>query len=171
MASVNKWELLLAAYAGGASLTEVARDYGVSVSTARHHVLKAGLLRSRTDGVRIAAANGKIGFGLRGRSRVFSPTHCENIRAARLSWGENNAAGVSVKPSGYAEYTRGPHKGRSVHVVKMEDRLGRRLLDDEHVHHIDGDKLNNDENNLALITRSGHLRLHRREQRLKAKGQ
>ena len=29
-----------------------------------------------------------------------------------------------------------------------------------HVHHIDGDKLNNDINNLAVMTRSAHSRLH-----------
>ena len=48
----------------------------------------------------------------------------------------------------------------------MERRLGRRLRPDEHVYHIDGDRLNNDENNLALVTRSGHARLHRREERI-----
>lgn len=164
--SVNKWEFMLAAYRSGASLTEVARDYVIPVSTVRHHVLKAGILRSRAEGVRAAGAKGKIADGLRGKARSFTQDHCDSISASRLAWADKNAVGVSIKPNGYAEYTRGPHKGRSVHVVQMEARLGRSLRDDEQVHHIDGDKLNNDENNLALVTRSGHLRLHRREQRL-----
>lgn len=158
--SVNK-VILIDDYVRGSSLTELSERYGVSVSTARYHLMKAGVLRSRADGVRNAARSGKLGLGLRGKSRTFTAQHCEAISNARQAWSDKNAAGFSVKPSGYREYTKGEHKGRSEHVVKMELRLGRRLLPDEHVHHIDGDKLNNSDNNLALMTRSGHMRLHR----------
>ena len=158
--SVNK-VILVDEYVRGSSLTELATRHGVSVSTARYHILQAGVLRSRADGVRNAAKSGKLGSGLRGKSRTFTEQHCKAISTARKNWADENAVGFSVKPSGYREYTRGEHKGRSEHVVKMEQRLGRRLLPDEHVHHIDGDKLNNSDNNLALVTRSGHMRLHR----------
>jgi hypothetical protein len=46
----------------------------------------------------------------------------------------------------------------------MEARIGRRLLPDEVVHHIDGERANNNQNNLALMTRSAHTRLHRFEE-------
>lgn len=164
--SVNKWGLMIADYKRGFSLTELARDYGISVSTARYHVVKAGCLRSRAEGVRIAAKRGRIGDGLRGKTRVFSETHCKAISSARKAWGDAHAVGSSVKPSGYVEYTRGEHKGRSVHVVAMEQRLGRHLRADEHVHHIDGDRQNNSENNLALVTKSGHARLHRLQEQM-----
>lgn len=52
----------------------------------------------------------------------------------------------------------------SAAVEAMEARLGRRLLRDEMVHHIDGDPQNIDYDNLALVTRAGHARLHRREE-------
>ena len=42
----------------------------------------------------------------------------------------------------------------------MEQTIGRKLNSDEFVHHIDGNKLNNDINNLEIISRSDHGRLH-----------
>lgn len=42
------------------------------------------------------------------------------------------------------------------HRYIMEQFLGRKLLKNEHVHHIDGNGLNNDINNLELLTNSEH---------------
>lgn len=39
-------------------------------------------------------------------------------------------------------------------------KLGRWLLSSEHVHHIDGDRSNNAESNLAVMTHAEHNRLH-----------
>lgn len=166
--SVNK-VILVEEYQSGASLTDLAGRHNISVSTARYHVLKAGVLRSRSDGVKAAAAAGKLGSGFRGKTRTFSEEHKAAIANGRAQWGSENAVGFSVKPSGYREFTRGEHKGRCEHVVTMERRLGRRLLPDEHVHHIDGNPLNNQENNLALVTRSGHARLHRMQDAMMGK--
>ena len=151
-------------YRAGLSLPDLALKYGMSISGARQHVLKAGALRSRTDALRLAAAKGKL--KQRGPRGPMSEEGRQNIAAARRKWGAENAAGISLKANGYLEYTTGEHKGRSVHVVKMEKRIGRRLLPDEQVHHIDGNKTNNHDNNLALMTRAGHARLHRREDAL-----
>lgn len=156
-------------YRDGMSIPQVAKVTGIPLSTLRFRFKREGILRTRAQGVRMAGCDGRLGSGLRGKQRVFSTDHCDAISKARSKWGEENSIGLSQKPNGYVEFTRGKHKGRSVHVVKMEERLGRRLLDDECVHHIDGNKLNNEDNNLALVTRSGHARLHRREQRI-AKG-
>jgi hypothetical protein len=168
MKSLNK-VTLIADYQHGASLTDLSAKYSVSVSTARYHVLKANVLCSRTDGIRLAAKSGKIANSLRGRKRELTEDHRKAIAAARVKWCQEHALGVSIKPSGYLEITRGENKGRSVHVVKMEQRLGRRLLPDEVVHHIDGDRLNNEDSNLELLTRSIHARLHRLQEIMSGK--
>lgn len=42
----------------------------------------------------------------------------------------------------------------------MEKHLGKKLGDNEVVHHIDGDKNNNDINNLKVMSRKEHAQLH-----------
>ena len=153
-------------YQCGLSIPQVSEQTGIPRSTVRHHIKKAGVLRSRSDGVRKAAKDGRLGSGLRGKTREFTEEHRENMRTARLKWSAENAIGYRVTSSGYYEFTVGENKGRSVHCVLMERRIGRRLLPDEVVHHVDGNRLNNHIDNLALLTRSGHTRLHRREERL-----
>lgn len=161
MSSVNK-VILVEAYESGMSIPQVAEAFGVARSTVRHHVAAAGALRSRVAGVRKAATEGRLGSGFRGKSRVLTEEHKKNISKARKEWADaGNALGITLKPSGYLAYTRGKHKDRSVHIIEMEERLGRRLKSDECVHHINGDKLNNHHDNLALLTVSGHGRLHR----------
>jgi HNH endonuclease len=157
-------EKLAAMYVAGQSIPQISGRTGINLSRVRHELLKAGVaLRSRSEALRIREG---LGDHLRGKTRTFSVDHCQAISAARTAWGEANAAGVSIKASGYVEITRGEHKGRGEHVRIMEERLGRHLLQDEVVHHIDRDRSNNDPNNLALVTRSGHARLHRFEDRL-----
>jgi hypothetical protein len=49
---------------------------------------------------------------------------------------------------------------RLEHQVVMEQTLGRPLVPGEVVHHIDGDKANNEPTNLHLTTQSEHIREH-----------
>ncbi len=49
---------------------------------------------------------------------------------------------------------------RYVHRVVMEEKIGRKLLSTEHVHHIDGNPSNNDINNLELMSNVDHSKLH-----------
>ena len=155
-------DILSEMYEIGMSIPEIADELELPRSSVRNKLLKRGVkLRSRADAVRAAARDGKLGSAFRGKKRSFSKEHCENISKGRVLWGKANARGTSVKPSGYVEYTTGVHKGRLVHVVAMEEMIGRKLKPNECVHHIDECKTNNEISNLALMTRSAHAKLHR----------
>ena len=52
---------------------------------------------------------------------------------------------------------------RSERRILMESIIGRRLAFDEVVHHIDGDKSNNDPNNLMIVSRREHALIHREQ--------
>jgi len=43
----------------------------------------------------------------------------------------------------------------------MEQRLGRKLTNDEHIHHTNGNPLDNRIENLVLMSANAHLRLHK----------
>lgn len=70
------------------------------------------------------------------------------------------------KPAKYLLVRAGPQRGRYVHDLIMEAKLGRLLERDETVEHKDGNGLNVDPDNLIVVTKrvNTHLR-HQREQR------
>lgn len=145
------------------SIPEIGRITGLPRSNIRYALKKAGVLRSRVDAVRIAGLNGLLGSGLRGKTRIFSETHKKNISIGRLAHSKIYASGVSLKPSGYIEITKGKNKGRGHHVVIIEEVIGRRLFANECVHHKDKNRSNNSIENLQLMTRSEHASHHAKE--------
>lgn len=63
-----------------------------------------------------------------------------------------------IRQDGYYGYTSDKN-----HRNVMESIVGRKLERNEIVHHIDGNRTNNDPSNLCLMTRSEHSALHRAE--------
>lgn len=65
-----------------------------------------------------------------------------------------------------------PHPKRNakglypLHRVILANKLGRDLLTDEIAHHKDGNKYNNDSENIILITRSYHSKIHSKKIKL-----
>ena len=79
----------------------------------------------------------------------MTPETRAKLREARLNSGEGRT------------YTK--EYGRHAHRVVMERKLGRKLKPGEIVHHIDGDKRNNDPENLMLFpSPAEHARYHMR---------
>lgn len=60
-----------------------------------------------------------------------------------------------VKPDTYRKI-----HGEHIHRVIAEQMIGRPLAKGEIVHHIDGNKHNNDPSNLQVMTQSEHMKLH-----------
>jgi hypothetical protein len=65
---------------------------------------------------------------------------------------------TEIKPTTYRKL-----HGRHEHRVIAEQMLGRALKRNEIVHHIDGNKHNNETSNLQIMTQSEHVRLHLQE--------
>jgi len=63
--------------------------------------------------------------------------------------------GKSLSTDGY--YIK---NGKKIHRIIMEEKIGRKLLSSEIVHHINEDKLDNRLENLQLMTRKEHNKLH-----------
>lgn len=146
-------------YESGMSIPQVSDKTGIARSTLRFRFKKAGILRGRSEAIRIAANDGRLGSGMRGKNIEFTDEWRRKISESKKGVG----IGRSLKPSGYYEITMGEHKGRLEHVVVIEGAIGRRLHSNECVHHIDHNKCNNNLSNLKLMTRSEHSSLHAKE--------
>lgn len=143
------------------SAPEVAKAMGLSVSTVRRAVLAAGgaMRSAKQAGVLYGPT---VGDKLRGRKHITSEMReaiNSGIRRAAVK-----AKGVGITSKGYLRYTATtrPNYDRLVHVVVMEERMGRRLRPGEVVHHIDQNKQNNELSNLQLMSNADHAALHRR---------
>jgi hypothetical protein len=84
----------------------------------------------------------------RGEPRRFLQGHNSKLKVSE-GWIDQGHRFISVNGERIAEHR---------HVV--EQREGRKLGSDEIIHHVDGDPLNNQPDNLVILTRSEHMRLH-----------
>lgn len=55
--------------------------------------------------------------------------------------------------------------GEKEHRFIVEQKIGRKLTRDEVVHHIDGNRANNDISNLMVMSRGEHSKLHREHEK------
>ncbi len=89
---------------------------------------------------------------------------CQNHYALMKRHGEpvrkKIFTGIYIK-DGYRYVMVGARHYEPEHRLVMERFLGRKLLTEEQVHHIDRDTLNNSPSNLQVLSRSEHLKIHR----------
>lgn len=78
----------------------------------------------------------------------------------------NYIRGYRLSSEGYARDSRDVFIHRKI----IEQHLGRKLEKFEHVHHIDGNKLNNSMENLQITENSQHRKLHVKFQKRNEKG-
>ena len=63
------------------------------------------------------------------------------------------------RTDGYIQITSGPYKGKLLHRLIYEEIYGS-IPKGYAIHHIDGDKTNNNPGNLMLLSKSNHHSLH-----------
>jgi len=71
----------------------------------------------------------------------------------------------TIISGGYRYVTNSEERKVQEHRLVIEKILGRKLKSSEIVHHIDGDRLNNDPKNLTIVSRGEHASIHARERR------
>ena len=102
------------------------------------------------------------------RNRIAEYNRSENPMNTPTGWSQTmriESRMRSVKPCKKNTYPKA--SGRHEHRAIAEAILGRKLAANEVVHHKDGDKHNNQPDNLIVMTRSEHSRLHAQQARYK----
>jgi hypothetical protein len=131
-------EYLRNEYSAGKSMNEIGKQLGITSSAVRKYFVKYGIERRKT-------------------TDFFSSDHTK---------APNWKGDRHIQSNGYVsvwcpEHPNVHKDGRIYeHQLVMEEHIGRYLKPGEVVHHIDGDKTNNDISNLMLLTNSDHMKLH-----------
>lgn len=113
---------------------EIHEETGCGLSTIRGYLRKYGLSIKRTD---------------------------EDPVSGRLTKSKNpNWGGGKFVRSGYVFVIVGHHKYRREHLVVVEKHIGRKLYTDECCHHLDGERTNNELENLCILIKREHDRYH-----------
>lgn len=99
---------------------------------------------------------GVVFVPIRKAKGIYCSRRCANAGVAKRTI-EQRAEAMRGRGEGKSYRKR---NGRHEHRIVAEQKLGRALLPGEIVHHIDGDHLNNDPENLAVMTQSEHIRIH-----------
>lgn len=71
---------------------------------------------------------------------------------------------ITIGSNGYKYIWHTDGSGEKEHRHIIEQVLGRKLTKNEVVHHIDGNRTNNDISNLRVMSRGEHSRLHRKQE-------
>lgn len=140
------------------STPAIGERLGVSTSAVRKWMMKFGIPRREGTSVQLV-----IGA----TNRRTRPQASNQKGAANHNW----KGGRTLHTKGYVLAYAPDHPnavGSYVleHRLVAEQMLGRPLGPDEDVHHKDGDKTNNQPENLEVLTHDEHARLHRLSSRL-----
>jgi hypothetical protein len=155
-----------ALYMSGLSSVDIAKIAIRSDVQIRRILKKRGVkMRPRSKAISMGLSKPEVRAALSIVRRRPCPEHVKDRLRAQVGvksplW----RGGITKSAQGYLTFTSSPsngeNAGRTVHRVIGEWVAGRSLKSCEHVHHKDGDKLNNHPDNLQILSASEHAQLH-----------
>jgi len=140
----GKYQYIVQAYLSGKSCTDLANELGVDYRTIQYHIHKAGVMRSRSDAIRLASSQGKaVGFSwLKDR------------------YGENNPYWKGGRHGGNGDYVfiwiPKLRKYVREHRLVWEQTHGKKLPRGWCVHHLNGIFSDNRPENLIAMSMKSH---------------
>lgn len=161
---IENLDELIERYERGESVADICKGTEINPATLRRRFLKLGVMRDVKSALRIAFTSGKMSGRKTRKGIPASEETKQLLKEKALQRAQTRARGWRVNSCGYAEFTRGEFQNVLVHRFVVEAHIGRKLSSSECVHHIDGNKLNNDISNLEIMTFAEHAKTHRIEE-------
>lgn len=128
--------------------SEIALGHGVVCSKECKGILIRD--RERNGFYKICEKCGKEFWVSKSKEKYHHPKFC-----SRICWNPIEK-GMAISIDGYYVIC-----GIKVHRTMMENKIGRKLLSSEIVHHKNGNKLDNRLKNLQIVSRSEHNKIHK----------
>jgi hypothetical protein len=134
------------------TITEIAELFGCTHPTVLNYMKKHGIERRDHDEKFIHGHN-------------YSKEWYETQERAKKKGPEHPAykGGTYIDADGYRRTYVGDGKYEREHRRIAESKIGRKLTGEEQVHHKDKNRLNNDPDNLEVLTAEEHYELHEPE--------
>jgi HNH endonuclease len=103
----------------------------------------------------------------RGKPPIFIRNHWWNVVGYKERVSERSKKRTKLIPDISPCVGRRFRGGKYYSRVLMEESLGKKLLSHEHVHHINGDKSDDRIENLIVLTKAQHVKLHHEKEKIK----
>lgn len=128
------------------------------------NITKDEVERRLNDGETLRSIAASIGISHQALSERRRRWGCRRLRK-KPTYRPRRSDGTFIDRWGYVQVKTSDKPGAmaytSQHVMVAQAALGRPLLEGEVVHHVDGNKQNNQPDNLFVCSRSDHRKLHR----------
>lgn len=149
------------------SSNDIGKNLGISAVHVLRILISAGVERrpsSENKSLALSKPETREKMRLSAQGRQLSEKTKAKLRLITGGKNANWLGGMTITSQGYITFTASPENGdkagRLLHVVIAEWLYQRKLKPGEHVHHIDGNKLNNNPENLCIVSASEHAKIH-----------